>query len=214
MQKQLKGGNFCWGKGGGKGRGKKGGGLTRCPSACHEDLPQAAFPLGASKWVAIDDHPRYRFLIQLDGHTCSWRMQVILTMATRPTHTCDVTTHYLLLTTHCSLWQFLLATNSVVLKQHSYYWEYYYAALQPHAHYLPFWDESAHDILTVLPNVTAPQHDAAMRKVRSKCVVSTPPCALTYCYSFLPRLALFTTGGPSRLSLRPASPQRTRAAGA
>ena len=92
--------------------------------------------------------------------------------ATNP-HSRLTTTHYSLLTTHYAPWQFLLATNSVVLKQHSYYWEYYYAALQPHAHYLPFWDESAHDILTVLPNVTAPQHDAAMRKVRSKCVVSS-----------------------------------------
>ena len=108
----------------------------------------------------------------------------ILTMATRPTHACDVTTHYSPLTTHYALWQFLLATNSVVLKQHSYYWEYYYAALQPHAHYLPFWDESAHDILTVLPNVTAPQHDAAMRKVRSTCVVSSAALRLAMNYYY------------------------------
>jgi hypothetical protein len=182
VQKQLKGSRLCWKQGGGKeGGGGEGGGrgprrrLMRCPSACHEDLPRAAFPLGASKWVPIDDHPRYRFLIQLDGHTCSWRMQVtltmaILTMARRPTHTVGLLPrpHHALRTPY--LWQFLLATNSVVLKQHSYYWEYYYAALQPHAHYLPFWETSAHDILSVLPNVSAPKHDAAMRKVRSKCV--------------------------------------------
>ena len=81
-----------------------------------------------------------------------------------------LTTHHALRTPYYRLttvWQFLLATNSVVLKQHSYYWEYYYAALQPHAHYVPFWEQSAHDILSVLPNVSAPQHDAAMRKVHS-----------------------------------------------
>lgn len=137
---QTMGPRLCWAEAkegrGGKGRGARQR-LARCASAsaCHEDLPKAAFPLGASKWVPIDAHPRYRFLLQLDGHTCSWRLQ------------------------------FLLATNSVVLKQESFYWEYYYAALAPHVHYLPFWQQSAHDILGVLPNVSAPQHAAAMRKV-------------------------------------------------
>ena len=102
-QQKGQGSLLCW-KGGNEGGVNEGGGvgsrqrLTRCPTACHEDLPQTAFPLGASKWVSIDDHPRYRFLIQLDGHTCSWRMQVTLTMAvltmamvlTMATHTGDL----------------------------------------------------------------------------------------------------------------------------
>lgn len=115
---------------------------AKCPGArCtvgfakQGDLPRPASPLGLRRWVPIDEHPRYRFLLQLDGHTCSWRMQ------------------------------FLLATNSVVLKQRSYYWEFYYGALEPHVHYVPFWVKSAHDIIDVLPNVSAPEYDASMRKI-------------------------------------------------
>ena len=52
-------------------------------------------------------------MLQLDGHTASWRFQ------------------------------FLLASHSLVLKQWSYYREYYYAGLEPGVHYLPFWTRSA-----------------------------------------------------------------------
>ena len=67
------------------------------------DLPRPATPLTKRPWVRIEHHARYRYLLQLDGHTCSWRFQ------------------------------YLLATNSPVLKQSSYFWEYYYGALTPGA---------------------------------------------------------------------------------
>ena len=99
------------------------------------DLPRPATPLTKRPWVRIEHHARYRYLLQLDGHTCSWRFQ------------------------------YLLATNSPVLKQSSYFWEYYYGALTPGVHYEPFWTTSATDVLDVLANVSHPSSDARMRRV-------------------------------------------------
>ena len=45
------------------------------------------------------------------------------------------------------LLQFLLATNSAVLKQTSYFWEYYYSALEPYVHFWPFWETSPTDVI-------------------------------------------------------------------
>ena len=61
------------------------------------DLPMPPTLLEKRGWVDIQDHARYRFLLHLDGHSSSSRLQ------------------------------FLLATNSAVLKQQSYFWEYYCA---------------------------------------------------------------------------------------
>ena len=144
------------------------------------DLPRPATPLQLRKWVDIKDHGRYRFLLHLDGHSCSWRLQ------------------------------FLLATNSAVLKQQSYFWEYYCepthdasrtarvaplpirarahhppppplprtsvsahpapraradSLLQPHQHYVPFWESSPLDVLDALENASAPRHNGAMRRL-------------------------------------------------
>ena len=99
------------------------------------DLPRPATPLTKRPWVRIEHHARYRYLLQLDGHTCSWRFQ------------------------------YLLATNSPVLKQSSYFWEFYYGALAPGVHYVPFWTTSATDVLDVLANVSHPSSDARMRRV-------------------------------------------------
>lgn len=97
------------------------------------DLPRRAAPLAVRPWVQIEDHTRYRYLLQLDGHTASWRFQ------------------------------FLLASHSLVLKQWSYYREYYYAGLEPGVHYLPFWTRSAADVLEVLENAT--REDASVREL-------------------------------------------------
>ena len=35
------------------------------------DLPRPATPLTKRPWVRIEHHARYRYLLQLDGHTCS-----------------------------------------------------------------------------------------------------------------------------------------------
>ena len=99
------------------------------------DLPRPATPLTKRPWVRIEHHARYRYLLQLDGHTCSWRFQ------------------------------YLLATNSPVLKQSSFFWEYYYGALTPGVHYEPFWTTSATDVLDVLANVSHPSSDARMKRV-------------------------------------------------
>ena len=130
------------------------------------DLPRRAAPLAVRPWVQIEDHTRwappagavategvlllllllleprpsrrallcrYRYLLQLDGHTASWRFQ------------------------------FLLASHSLVLKQWSYYREYYYAGLEPGVHYLPFWTRSAADVIEVLENAT--REDASLREL-------------------------------------------------
>lgn len=98
-----------------------------------EDLPRRPYPLQLRKWVAIERHPRYKYLLNLDGHSNSWRLQ------------------------------FLLATNSAVLRQASYFWEYYHTGLRPFVHYVPFWTRSPTDVLDVLRNVTA--GDERMRAI-------------------------------------------------
>ena len=72
----------------------------------------------------------YKYLLHLDGHSFSNRLQS------------------------------LLLSNSLVLKQQSVYTEYYYRALRPWEHYVPFYRDSAEDILDVLPNVTRFDDDA------------------------------------------------------
>ena len=66
----------------------------------------------------------YKWLLHLDGHSFSNRLQS------------------------------LLLSNSAVLKQHSLYTEYYYRALKAWEHYVPFYRDAADDILQVLPNLT------------------------------------------------------------
>ena len=76
---------------------------------------------------------RYKWLLHLDGHSYSARLQN------------------------------LLLTNAAVLKQQSMYVEYYYRALQPWVHYIPFYVTAHDDIVEVLQNVS--QHDEAVRLV-------------------------------------------------
>jgi hypothetical protein len=76
---------------------------------------------------------RYKWLLHLDGHSYSARLQN------------------------------LLLTNAAVLKQQSMYVEYYYRALQPWEHYIPFYVTAHDDIVEVLQNVS--QHDEAVRLV-------------------------------------------------
>ncbi|KAL1507016.1 hypothetical protein AB1Y20_009431 [Prymnesium parvum] len=102
------------------------------------DLPRRATPLKVRPWVRIERHADFRYLLQLDGHSSSWRLQ------------------------------FLLATNSAVFKQSSYYWEYYYSALRPYVHYWPFWERSPTDVLQVLENASRPENDEALRLVGAR----------------------------------------------
>lgn len=76
-----------------------------------------------------------RFLVHLDGYTSSTRLQL------------------------------LLLSNSVVLKQDSYFYEYWHSALQPHLHYVPFWEASPTDILSILPNISRPSQSRRMEAI-------------------------------------------------
>jgi len=67
--------------------------------------------------VAIQEHARWKYLLQLDGITASYRFYK------------------------------LLLSNSVVLKQESTWNEYFYRWLAPCVHYIPFWTLSQDDIL-------------------------------------------------------------------
>lgn len=105
---------------------------TSHPSA--SPLPTSPHHAAAFPWRQA----QYKFLLQLDGHSCSWRLQ------------------------------FLLATNSAVIKQSSYYWEYWYSLLQPYQHFWPFWEKSPYDILPILENVTQPSMERTMRRVGAR----------------------------------------------
>ena len=48
------------------------------------DLPRRATPLSLRKWVRIERQAAYRYLLQLDGHSCSWRLQARLCLANDP----------------------------------------------------------------------------------------------------------------------------------
>ncbi|KAK3280086.1 hypothetical protein CYMTET_12058, partial [Cymbomonas tetramitiformis] len=74
----------------------------------------------ASEKVALVDHSKYKYLISLDGQTCSSRFEK------------------------------LLGLNSAVLKQDSPYYGFYYRALRAYEQYLPFWVNGQKDILGVI----------------------------------------------------------------
>ena len=95
------------------------------------DLPLPPSRLQKVQRVSPLEHANSKYLVHLDGYTASSRFQL------------------------------LLATNSVVLKQDSYFWAYFHSAFRPYVHYIPFWEASHLDILAVLANVT--QHDNEMR---------------------------------------------------
>ncbi|KAI7844877.1 hypothetical protein COHA_001530 [Chlorella ohadii] len=60
----------------------------------------------------------------------------------------------------------LLPINSAVLKQESQWLEWYYAALQPCGHYLPFWRQSEDDVLSLLRTLRgAPANEALARSL-------------------------------------------------
>ena len=88
-------------------------------------------PKAARKPDSVLGH--YKWLLHLDGHSFSNRLQG------------------------------LLLTNSLVLKQDSPYIEYYYRALQPWRHYVPFYRTSAEDVLEALRNVS--ENDALAEQI-------------------------------------------------
>ena len=94
------------------------------------NAPPGTRPLEKVARVHETAYGKHKFLLHMDGHSFSNRLQA------------------------------LLLSNSAVLKQESEYIEYYYRALAPWTHYIPFYVDGAEDILTVLANVSA-RDDAA-----------------------------------------------------
>jgi len=88
---------------------------------CASELPSKAVPLPTYRAVSMPEHANHKFVLHLDGNSCSNRLQQLLLL------------------------------GSVVLKQNSYYWEYYYSGMRPFVHYVPFWEASPHDILQAHP---------------------------------------------------------------
>ena len=99
------------------------------------DLAHPPAPLATAPHLAIAAHSASRFLIHLDGYSASTRLQS------------------------------LLLSNSALLKQDSYFWEYYHSSLQPHQNYIPFWERSPRDIITVLANASRPSQSARMQRM-------------------------------------------------
>lgn len=67
--------------------------------------------------VSMAELPKYKWLLNLDGHTAAYRLAN------------------------------LLAVNSLVLKQHTNMVEYYYRSLRPFHHYVPIFKTSEHDLI-------------------------------------------------------------------
>ncbi|KAF8056254.1 hypothetical protein HT031_006442 [Scenedesmus sp. PABB004] len=67
--------------------------------------------------VSMDDLPKYKWLLNLDGHVAAYRLAQ------------------------------LLATNSLVFKQQSSQVEFYYRSLRPFHHFVPIFKTSEHDLL-------------------------------------------------------------------
>ncbi|KAG1679647.1 hypothetical protein FOA52_006164 [Chlamydomonas sp. UWO 241] len=80
----------------------------------------AALDVASRPKVSMHDHASYRYLVHLDGQSCSSRLEQLLVM------------------------------GSVVLKEESGYRAFYHHLLAPYGHYLPFWVEQPEDILDAL----------------------------------------------------------------
>eukprot|EP00959_Pyramimonas_sp_CCMP1952_P152538 3191739-Pyramimonas_sp.AAC.1 len=68
----------------------------------------------------MERHPEFKYLASLDGYACSTRLEK------------------------------LLAMESAVLKQASTFSSYFYQAMQPYVHYVPFWEAGPTDILDAI----------------------------------------------------------------
>ena len=77
-------------------------------------------PLPVLEPVSWDALPTYRYLLHLDGHTAAHRLAN------------------------------LLAVDSLVLRQESPYFEYYYRSLKPYKHYVPIFNYTLHDLMPAL----------------------------------------------------------------
>lgn len=104
-------------------------------------LPRRPSPLTATPRVPMVEHAASRFLVHVDGFTASSRLAS------------------------------LLATNSAVLKQDSYFWAYYHSLLQPWAHFAPFWADGPHDILPLLHDISRPSRSAQMERMARRASV-------------------------------------------
>eukprot|EP00966_Prymnesium_polylepis_P248225 5739291-Prymnesium_polylepis.1 len=102
------------------------------------DLPWTPQRLRSVERVPIRDHPTARYLLHLDGITASTRLVQ------------------------------LLRTNSLVLKQSSFYFAYWHSAFRANAHFIPFWVDSPFDVFEILGNVSRPERDAEMKAVAER----------------------------------------------
>ena len=106
---------------------------------CHAKDPAfraiaASAPVSrAARYLPMHNHSRWRYLLHLDGHTYSSRLD------------------------------WLLWSGSVVLKQRSPWIGWYYGALEPWRHFVPVWDDSADDALSIVR--TLRQNDTVAQRI-------------------------------------------------
>ncbi|GAX81868.1 hypothetical protein CEUSTIGMA_g9296.t1, partial [Chlamydomonas eustigma] len=70
--------------------------------------------------IPMLNHARYKYLLHLDGQTCSSRLEQLLVM------------------------------GSLVMKEESGYQAFYHHLMKPHVHYMPVWKEGPEDMLEAL----------------------------------------------------------------
>ena len=136
------------------------------------DLRREPTALRRARYVPLERHARARYLLALDGITCA----PTSTTPTAPRALGHGPARRVPDAPRCSSrLENLIATNSLVLKQHSYYWsarpphprrraahtparaprrEYYHDGLEPWVHFVPFWTTSPTDVLGVLANLS------------------------------------------------------------
>eukprot|EP00798_Chlamydomonas_sp_ICE-L_P023298 gene23298-30534_t len=85
--------------------------------------PSSGLPIPKAPSVSIPDHARFKYLLNLDGYTASYRLSK------------------------------LLHVNSVVLKQDSFHGEYFYRSLKEGVHYLPFFRDQPDDVLDIIKSL-------------------------------------------------------------
>lgn len=64
--------------------------------------------------------------------------------------------------TTCRLFK-IMHTNSLILRQQSRWRMYYFDAMRPCVHYLPFWTHSEFDVVQIVRELQRPENDAYAR---------------------------------------------------
>eukprot|EP00955_Chlamydomonas_euryale_P084554 363979-Chlamydomonas_euryale.AAC.5 len=117
------------------------------------------------------DHARYKYLLHLDGQTCSSRLEQLLVM------------------------------NSVVFKEESGYHAFYHHLLKPGEHYVPVWKEGPEDVLEALKWARAHDDEARAMARRAQRFAQNylhPDALACYWFTLLGRLAQLQRFEPGR----------------